>query len=99
MLGRVDIGRLVLAVLIALALYGAVHAEQNPPETGSFDVPVDVTNVPPGFLLMTGESRVVSVRVSAPREEWVSLRPGSFQAQVQLGRGTTGVDEYPVTVS
>src|SRR4030095_8926649 len=58
-LRRVDIGRLLLALLLALALYSAVRAEQNPPESGTFEVPVDVSNIPPGLLIIGGETSTV----------------------------------------
>jgi YbbR domain-containing protein len=98
-LGHVDIGRAVLALFIAIALFSAVRLEQNPPETGSFDLPVDIVNIPPGLLLVGGPNTPsVQARVSAPREEWVSLRASGLRAFVDLSKGTATLDEYPVAV-
>ena len=41
LLTQLDIGRALVAVAIALAIFGVVQNEQNPAEAGSFNVPVD----------------------------------------------------------
>ncbi|MEA2640578.1 MAG: hypothetical protein QOF51_1972 [Chloroflexota bacterium] len=99
LLAHLDLGRAFIAIIISLALYGLVQNEQNPPESGSFDVPVDIVNVPPGLVLVGAPSNtVVQVRVSAPRESWVSLRSTSLRAQIDLSHGTPNVLDYPVAV-
>ncbi|MBM2812366.1 MAG: hypothetical protein HW416_3125 [Chloroflexi bacterium] len=99
LLGQIDVGRAVLAVFISIAIFAAVRLEQNPPETGSFDLPVDIDKIPAGLLLVGGQTTTsVQVRVSAPREDWVSLRAGGLRAFVDMSKGTATLDEYPVGV-
>lgn len=97
--GQLDIGRALLAMVISIALFSVVRGEQNPPEAGSLDVPVDAANPPPGLLVLNERgTTTVQVRISAPRENWVSLRAASLRAYVDLSKASTGSDEYPVTV-
>lgn len=99
LVARLDLGRAVVALVIALLLYAYVHNETNPSEIGSFEVPVDLVDVPSG-LLPPGAQTVpsVRVRVSAPRDTLLGIRSTSLRAYVDLRRGTGGVDEYPVGV-
>ena len=99
LLAHLDVGRGFLALLISVALFGVVQNERNPPETGSFDVPLDIVNTPPGLLIVGDPSATtVQVRVSAPRENWVTMRTAAVRAFVDLSRGSTGLDDYPVSV-
>lgn len=100
LLSHLDIGRGLLALVISIALFSVVQRDQNPPETGSFDVPVDLVNAPPGLLVLGEDpARSVQVRVSAPRDTWLSLRPSAVHAFVDLSKATPGGDHsYPVSV-
>lgn len=99
LLAHVDLGRALLAIVISLALFAVVQNERNPPETGSFEVPVALVNVPAGLLILGGPpATTVQIRVSAPRESWVSMRPSALRAQVDLRLASVGVNEYPVAV-
>lgn len=96
---HLDLGRGLLALLISVALFGVVQNERNPPETGGFDVPVDVVNTPPGLLIVGDPSTTtVQVRVSAPRENWITMRSATLRAFVDLSRGSIGLADYPVSV-
>ncbi len=96
---HLDLGRGFLALLISVALFGVVQAERNPPETGSFDVPLDIVNTPPGLLIVGDPSATtVQVRVSAPRENWVTMRSATVRAFVDLSRGSAGAGDYPVSI-
>ncbi len=99
LLPHLDLGRGFLALLLSVALYGVVQNERNPPETGSFDVPVDVVNTPPGLLIVGDPSATtVQVRVSAPRENWITMRSATLRAFVDLSRGSLGLADYSVSV-
>jgi YbbR domain-containing protein len=96
---RVDIGRALIALAIALLLYTYVHNETNPSETASFELPVDFLSLPPGLLApVTQPGPSVRVRVSAPRDTLLGIRSSSLRASIDLRRGKGGIDEYPVTV-
>ena len=96
---RLDLGRLLLAIGLASALWIVVQNEQNPDRTDvpAFTVPVDVGNVPTG-LVVVSEPPQVQVRVRMPSESWALLRPGSFRATASAANAAPGVNELPVRV-
>lgn len=94
-----DPARGVVALVIAIALFGVVRTETKPAETGTFEISVDLRNVPPGLFPEPGpRSPAVRARVSAPRDVISSLQPSDFHASVDLRAGRVGADDYPVTV-
>ncbi len=98
-LAQVDIGRGLLALVISVALFTVVEREQNPPETSMFDVPVQFENVRPGLVIVNEQSNPsVQVRLSAPREVWVSMRPSDIRATVDLSNANPGAGQYRVNV-
>jgi YbbR domain-containing protein len=98
LLAQFDVGRAIVALLIAVTFFAVVRNETNPSETASFEVPVDLVDVPSG-LLLTGREAIPSVRVriTGPRDSLVDLRSSSVRAFVDLRRATSGLDEYPVS--
>lgn len=100
LLPQLDLGRALLALVISLALFSVVQGDQNPPETGTLEVTLELANTPPGLLVIGDDPpRSAQVRLSAPRETWLSLRPSAVRAVVDLGKATAGVDHsYPVSV-
>ena len=95
---RVDIGRALIAITISILLFAYVRTEANPPEIGSYEVPIDVLDVPPGLLLSGGPPPSVRVRVNAPRDTLSGIRSSSLRAYIDLRKGKSGIDEYPVGV-
>lgn len=98
LLGHLDIGRALIALVISLLLFAYVRTEANPPEIATFEVPVEMVDVPPGLLLPASQPPSVRVRVTAPRDTLSGIRSTSLRAFVDLRRGSTGVSEYPVGV-
>lgn len=96
---RLDPGRALLAVALALALWVVVQNEQNPERTGvpGFDVPVDVINTPPG-LVATGLPQPIQLRVRAPADVYTRLKSTSFRAVADASRAQPGVNRLPVRV-
>jgi YbbR domain-containing protein len=96
---QIDIGRGLLALVISVALFSVVEREQNPPEAQTFDVPIELERVPPG-LVIVGEqtNQSAQVRLSAPREVFVSMRPSDVKASVDLSSASAGVGQYRVDV-
>ena len=96
---RLDVGRLLLAIGLASALWIVVQNEQNPDRTDipNLTVPVDVVNAPPG-LVVVSEAPQIQVRVRMPSESWALLRPGSFRATASAAQAVPGVNELPVQV-
>lgn len=96
---HIDIGRGILALIISIALFSVVEREQNPPEAGTFEVPIELERVPPGLVVIDGQPHpTVQVRLSAPREVWVSMRPSDVKASVDLSTASAGVGQYRINV-
>src|SRR6266511_4803153 len=96
---RIDLGRLVLAVALAFALWIVVQNEQNPDRTDipSFAIPAEIVNTPPG-LVVVSEPPQIQVRVRMPSDSWGLLRPGSFRATADASGAAPGLNELPVKV-
>ncbi|HEY8476260.1 MAG TPA: CdaR family protein, partial [Chloroflexota bacterium] len=101
-LKKLDVGRLVVAVLLSMALWTVVQNDQNPERVGTFDtpIPIELVNTPPGLVVMN-ESSLPSVQValSAPGDTWWRLRRESFRATVNLSGVGAGSHQLPVVVS
>lgn len=96
---RVDVGRLVFALALAVLLYVFAVNETNPETTRrpTFSVPVEVVNAPPR-LVVTGPVPSVELRVRAPQDVFNGLRPNDFVAQADASGAREGDVELPVTV-
>jgi YbbR domain-containing protein len=94
------IGNLSLAVLsvgLAVSLWVFVTDRENPTEVQTFNgsIPVTFVNVPNGLDVANATETTVRLRVEAPKNEINNLRPGDFDASVNMGGFTSG----QVTVS
>lgn len=96
---RLDIGRALIALGLACALWIVVQNEQNPERTDipALTIPVDVVNSPSG-LVVVSEQPQIQVRVRMPSESWSLLRTGSFRATADASSASPGVNELPVRV-
>ncbi len=88
-----------LAVAMSLTLWAVVTVEQNPRIEGTFpsDIPTKAVNIPSG-LDVFGDIDPVRVRISAPQNDWATLRNSSFSAEVDLSRLGPGRKEVRVDV-
>jgi YbbR domain-containing protein len=94
------IGNLSLAVLsvaLAITLWVFVTDRENPTEVQTFNgsIPLAFVNVPNGLDVANASETTVRLRVEAPKNEISNLRPGDFDASVNMGGFTSG----QVTVS
>src|SRR5215217_7172488 len=94
-----NIGRALLAILLAAALWMVIQADENPDRTSvtEFGVSLDVVNAPPN-LVVVGEPPPTQLRVRVPINVWPRLRPSMFRATVDAGTATAGANELPITV-
>ncbi len=94
---RINLSLAGLALLISFALWILVINDENPEQvnTSEFSVPVEVTKVPPGLMLMNSLDSV-RLRIQAPAKLWSSFRASSFQATVDLSRLGPGIHAVPV---
>ncbi|MCC7368377.1 MAG: hypothetical protein IT306_08140 [Chloroflexi bacterium] len=96
---RLDVGRALIALGLACALWIVVQNEQNPERTDipALAIPVEVVSAPSG-LVVVSEQPQIQVRVRMPNESWSLLRPGSFRATADASNASPGVNEIPVRV-
>jgi YbbR domain-containing protein len=95
----IQLGRALLAVALAVALWMVIQADENPDRTSvtEFGIPLEVVNAPPN-LVMIGEAPSIQVRVRVPIDVWPRLRPSMFRATADAGAATAGANELPVVV-
>src|SRR5207249_4112270 len=98
-LASFDLARGLVALVIAVALFGVVRTETNPAETSTFEISVDLRNVPTGLFPEPGpRTPTVRARISAPRDVISGSQPSDLHASVDLSSGRVGANDYPVTV-
>jgi YbbR domain-containing protein len=97
--GGFDLGRLLLALALAAALWWVITTEQNPERIELFPTPisVQVVNAPPD-LVVTGDIPTVQAQVRAPSEVWSRLRASSFRATVDASRAVAGGNQLEVVL-
>lgn len=89
------IGNLSLAVLslaLAASLWVFVIDRENPTEVQTFNgsIPVKFVNVPNSLAVANASGTTVRLRIEAPKSEINRLRPGDFEASVNLGGFASG---------
>jgi YbbR domain-containing protein len=92
-----DLGRALLAVALAAALWWVITTEQNPERHELFPspIPVEVVNAPPS-LVVTGDVPTIQAEVRAPGDAWSRLRSSSFRATADASRAGPGPNELPI---
>lgn len=95
-----NVGVLLLAALLSVAVWVLANAEQNPEVTAAFSspIPVEVMGLPKGMVIYGQGPTAVSVKVRAPQDSWGRLRVSSFRAYVDLSKGVAGLQEADVIV-
>lgn len=87
----------IVAMLVAVILWGYVMNEQNPSTEGSFTAQVHLVNVPDGYKVTQGTDKV-KVTVRGARSLFVSSDDADFEARVNLREATEGKGEYKVNI-
>ena len=87
----------IVAILVAVILWGYVMNEQNPSTEGSFTAKVQLVNVPEGYKVTQGTDKV-RVTVRGVRSLFVSSGDEDFEARVNLKEAKEGKAEYKVHV-
>lgn len=92
-----DIGRALLALLLAAALWFVITTEQNPERNELFPTPiqVEIINAPPS-LVVTGDVPSIQAQVRALGSEWSRLRANSFRATADAARAGPGPNDLRV---
>lgn len=94
---RINFGLAFLAILTSVALWVLVVNDQNPEriDTPDIAIPVEITRVPPGLVLMNTPDPV-RFRIQAPRDRWTGFRTSSFRATADLSRLGPGIHAVPI---
>lgn len=79
----------ILALVIALILWGYVMNDQNPSIESTYTVQLDVINAPEGYKI-TKDTSSVRLKVRAPRSLFVSASDSDFKAYVDLSNLDSG---------
>lgn len=87
----------IVAILVAVILWGYVMNEQNPSTEGSFTAQVQLVNVPEGYKVTQGTDKV-KITVRGARSLFVSNSDANFEARVDLREAKAGKAEYKVRV-
>ncbi len=96
-----NVGLAVLALALALSLWLFVTDKENPTQAQTFNssIPVELVNVPESLAVANVSDTGVRIRIEAPRNELDGLRSEDFNATVDLGGLTTGVQSVSIDVT
>src|SRR5215475_9351025 len=89
---------MLLAVVLASALWVVVTTQQNPDIVDVFQAIQVETRNKPDDLVLRNEIPTVRVTVAAPRDVWPDLRPAKFQATIDLSRLGPGLQQVPIQI-
>ncbi len=92
-----NIAAKIVAMLVAVILWGYVMNEQNPSTEGSFTAHVQLVNVPEGYKVTTGADKI-KITVRGARSLFVANGDEDFEARVNLREAKEGKGEYKVHI-
>ena len=87
----------IVAVLVAVILWGYVMNDQNPSIEGSFNAQVKLINVPDGYKV-TQSTETIKITVKGPRSLFAANGDKNFQAHVDMQAAKSGKGSYKVKV-
>src|ERR1044071_5441904 len=86
---------MLLSLVLSATLWTVVTTAQNPDVVDVFpNIPVDLSNLPPG-MTVRNEPSAVRLTVVAPADVMPTLRAAKFQATADLSRGAPGLQDVP----
>lgn len=88
----------IVSVALAVTLWVFVTDHENPTEVQTFNgsISVKFVNAPNGLDVANASEATVRLRIEAPKSEINKLRPGDFEATVNLGGFPAGQVTVPV---
>jgi YbbR domain-containing protein len=98
---KIDPGRALFAVALAVLLYFVALNETNPADVRQtpFPVPVQVVNVPTGLATPATPLPGIRLWVRSTQNVFNRLGPGSFTVQVDASGAHAGDNDLPITVT
>ena len=93
-----NISLALLAVALAVTLWVFVTDRENPTQVQTFNgsIAIKFVNAPNGLDVANASETTVRLRIEAPANELSNLRPGDFEATVNLGGFPSGQVTLPV---
>ena len=95
----------VLSLVLALALWTFVSFTQNPTQERTYQVPIQVRSLQPGYVIVdpssgqpSGVGEIVYVLASGPVDDLNRTSASDFRATVDLGSLGEGTHQVPVRV-
>lgn len=82
----------VIALVVATVLWLYVMNEQNPTIEGTFSIPIELVNVPDGYVL-TQSVKAAKIDVRGARSYFVSASPDSFKVVADLAGLDSGTHD------
>lgn len=102
-----NLSSLLLALFLGIVIWAVAINSENPLVVRTFpeQIPVDLLNLPPGLVPLTGEGESVRLQVRAPRQWWNQVerssrraRVSKFRAWVDLSGLSAGLYDLDVNV-
>ncbi|SFT43530.1 YbbR domain-containing protein [Selenomonas sp. GACV-9] len=87
----------IIALVVAVVLWGYVMNDQNPAIEGSYTVQIQLKNVPDGYKI-SQSSMTVKIKVRGARSLFVNSAAEDFKAYVDLKDAENGKHSYKVHV-
>lgn len=96
-----ELGRFILAFLMAVFIWIIAEREENPVIRGTFPykIPLEIVNLSPNLVTVGNVPKEVELTVVAPSAKWNTLTLGDFRAWLDLKDKTPGYHEVEVAAS
>lgn len=102
-----NLSSFLLALFLGIVIWAVAITSENPLVVRTFpeNIPVDLENIPPGLVPLSGEGETVQLQVRAPKQWWDQVdrssrqaRAARFRAWVDAAGLSAGLYELPVQV-
>ena len=96
-----NLGSALLALLLAVMVWVVAITDGNPVQAKAFPsegVPIQVLNVPDGFVLYESIVQRAMIILRAPSTTWDTLNAGDLVVFVDLAKTEPGIHDVPVQV-
>lgn len=86
------LGSIVLSLILAFIVWAGASSAQNPAVTDWYEtpIPIKVINQADGSVIVTPMEAYAQVRITAPENQWESIRPTDFEAYIDLSQVNVG---------
>ncbi len=89
-----DVGKKILALVIAVALWLVANLQHDVEKNVSINV--NYTNLPPGLIIANNPPKKLNIRVRGPRSQLSSVSPKDMLFTIDLSNVTTGTSLFEI---